>query len=93
VINVVSSGENPVVVSDAIIGELKGWAGETVDIITIHPSLRPGDRVEIIDGPMRGLEAVILHERSDHDRVAVLLSMLDCGAKLMISRSQFVRVG
>jgi transcription antitermination factor NusG len=55
--------------------------------------LAPGDRVEITDGPMQGLQAVILHETNDSDRVAVLLSILECGARLMISRSQLVRVG
>ena len=48
--------------------------------------------MEVIDGPMRGLEAVILHDRSDRDRVAVLLSILECGAQMMISRSQLAHV-
>ena len=92
VIAVVSSGEDPVVVGDVIIEELKRWAGEAVDVITIQPGLRPGDLVEITDGPMRGLQAIILHERNDRDRVAVLLSMLEYGAQMMISRSQLIRV-
>ena len=93
VIGVVSFGEQPTVVGDAIIEELKSWAGDAVDVITIQPGLRPGDLVEITDGPMRGLQAVILHERNDRDRVAVLLSMLEYGAHMMISRTQLVRVG
>jgi transcriptional antiterminator RfaH len=92
VIDVVSFGEQPAVVEDTIIDELKGWAGEGVDVITIQPGFKPGERVEVIDGPMRGLEAVILHDRSDRDRVAVLLSILECGAQMMISRSQLARV-
>jgi len=93
VIDVVSFGERPAVVDDAMIEELRGWAGEAVDVITIQPSLRPGDQVEITDGPMRGLQAVILNSRSDRDRVTVLLSILECGAQMMISRSQLERVG
>lgn len=93
VIDVVSFGDRPAVVGDAMIEELKGWAGEAVDIITIQPSLRPGDLVEITDGPMRGLQAVILHDRNDRDRVAVMLSILECGAQMTISRSQLARVG
>jgi transcriptional antiterminator RfaH len=92
VIDVVVSGENPVVVADRIIDNLKCWAGEAVDVITIKPDVRAGDLVEITEGPMQGLQAIILHERSDRDRVAVLLSMLEYGAKLMISRSQFIKV-
>jgi len=92
VIEIVSFGEQPTLVRDALIEELKGWAGEAVDVITLQPGLQPGDRVEITDGPMRGLPAVILHERNDRDRVAVLLSILECGAQMMISRSQLARV-
>ncbi len=92
VIGVVSFGERPAVVDDAIIDELRDWAGEALDVITIQAGLRVGDRVEITDGPLRGLQAVILHERSDRDRVAVLLSLLECGAQMTISRSQLARV-
>jgi len=93
VIDLVSFGERPVIVGDEMIDELKSWAGDAVDVITIRPCLSPGDLVEITEGPMRGLQAVILHETNDCDRVAVLLSILECGAKLMISRSQLARVG
>jgi transcriptional antiterminator RfaH len=90
-IDVVSFGGRPAVVTDAMIGELKSWAGETGDLITIQPDFRPGDRVEITDGPMRGMPAIILHNNSDQDRVAVLLSILECGAQLNISRTQLAR--
>jgi len=92
VIEVVNFGEHPAVVADGIIEELKNWAGDAVDVITIQPGLRSGDLVEITDGPMRGLQAVILNNRNDCDRVTVLLSILECGAKMMISRSQLAPV-
>jgi transcriptional antiterminator RfaH len=92
VIDLVSFGGKPALVSDTMIAELRGWAGEALDLITIQPGLQPGDAVQISDGPMRGLHAVILHETSDPDRVAVLLSILSCGAKLVIDRSQLERV-
>jgi transcription antitermination factor NusG len=90
---VVRFGEDPAVVADGIIESLKNWAGESVDIITLQPDLGPGEAVEITDGPMRGLQAVILNSRNDSDRVTVLLSILECGAKMMICRSQLARVG
>ena len=93
VIGVVNFGGLPATVDDAIIDELKGWAGEAVDVITIQPDLRPGDLVEVTEGPMRGLQAVIMNERSDRDRVAVLLSILECGAHMNISREHLRRVG
>ena len=93
VIEVVRFGEDPAVVDDGIIEALKNWAGEAIDMITLQPDLRPGDLVEITDGPMRGLQAVVLNSRNDRDRVTVLLSILECGAKMMIGRSQIARVG
>ena len=92
VIDVVSFGGAPAIVDDSLVDELRSWAGEGVDVITLQPSLRPGDHVEITDGPMRGLQAVILHGRDDRERVTVLLSILECQAQMMISRTQLARI-
>lgn len=88
VIDVVRFGASPAIVGDALIEELKSWAGEAVDLITLQPELQPGDTVEISDGPMRGLQAVILRQKDDRDRVAVLLSILEQKVQLVISRTQ-----
>ena len=90
VVGVVGFGGKPTVVDEAIIDQLKEWAGEAVDVVTVRPGFRPGDLVEIADGPLRGLQAVVLQEMSDRDRVAVLLSTLGCQARLIVSRSQLV---
>jgi transcriptional antiterminator RfaH len=90
VIGVVSFGGRPTPVDDAIIDQIRQWAGEAVDIVTVRPGFRPGDLVEIADGPLRGLQAVVLQDMSDRDRVAVLLSTLGCQARLIVSRSQLV---
>jgi transcription antitermination factor NusG len=90
-LDVVHVGSQPAIVEDALIGELKKWAGETLDIINLRPPLSPGDQVEITDGPMRGLSATILHSHEDRDRVAILLSLLQYGAQITISRSQLRR--
>ncbi len=88
VIDIVSFGAQPAMVGDMIVAELKSWAGEVVDFSLPQRRLQTGDRVEITDGPMRGLSAVILHERNDRERVAVLLSTLQCSAQLVLGRSQ-----
>jgi transcriptional antiterminator RfaH len=87
-ISIVSFGENPTIVSDETIAQLKSWAGEAVDVISIQPGLRPGDPVQITDGPMQGLRAVFQHDVSTHDRVAILLSVMDTEARMIINRSQ-----
>ncbi len=91
VIGIVAFGGAPAVVDDGIISGLMAWAGAGVDLITLEPELRPGDPVEIRDGPMRGLQAVMLPGRSDGDRVMVLLSILEREVPLVISRTQLAR--
>lgn len=88
----VHSGGSPAVVADSIIGELRQWAGDALDVVTLQSPLQPGQSVEITDGPLRGMTAVILHISDDRDRVAILLSLLQAHAQLTISRSQLRRV-
>ena len=92
VINVVGVGTQPAIVSDFLIAELKLWAGNTGDLITANADLSQGNRVEITDGPMRGLPAVIINIKDDSDRVEVLLSILTHNAKMLIDRSQLARI-
>ncbi len=92
-IEVVQFGESPAVVENSLIDELKVWAGEAFDIIDVRSPLQSGDQVEVIDGPMRGLSGKILRSNDDRDRVAILLSILECGVQISISRSQIKRTG
>jgi transcription antitermination factor NusG len=75
------------VVNEAILRQLKSWAGEAVDVVTISPQYRPGDRVEITEGPLRGLEAIFQQVLNDRDRVAILLSTLAHPTRAIVSRS------
>ncbi len=93
VLDLVHAGGRPAEVQDTLIAELKGWAGDALDIITLQKPLRSGDAVEVVDGPMRGLSAVILHADDERDRVAVLLSILNGSAQVHLSRSQVRRIG
>lgn len=88
VIDIVHFGSAPTIVPDPLIEELRRWAGEELDRTALKPALRPGDLVVIGDGPLLGLRAVVQHEMSESDRVAVLLSFLDCGARTVLARSQ-----
>jgi len=91
--SVVSFGDRPSIVSDDLIRELKNWAGEQLDLISADEDFRTGDSVQIVAGPMQGLRATILHARNDRQRVAVLLSLLECPAQMVIDRSQLAKCG
>lgn len=93
VLDLVHSGDAPTVVLDGLIHELKEWAGSAVDVVTLRPALKPGDVVRITDGVLCGLQAIIVKEMSDSDRVEVLLSILDCGARMVVERPDLEKVG
>ena len=86
--NIVHLGANPAIVQPALIQQLKEWAGDQVDIVTLGLELRPGQTVEVTDGPMRGLQAIVSHAMSDRERVTVLLSILETQVNMVISRDQ-----
>jgi transcriptional antiterminator RfaH len=92
VLDLVHIGEKPAVVADAIIASLREWSGAEQDVITMPSEFRAGDPVEVADGPLRGLSAVVLRVTEDRDRVAILLSMLHTEHLATISRSQLRRL-
>ncbi|HEU5080717.1 MAG TPA: transcription termination/antitermination NusG family protein [Opitutaceae bacterium] len=92
VIDVLSFGSRPAVVSDALIDDLKAWTGSS-EVIVEAPIFAAGDKVEITGGPMRGFQAVIMNKHTEGERVAVLLSILGCDAQLTINRCQLAKAG
>lgn len=91
VLDLVRFGDRPAVVDASIINQLRSWAGNSVDVIDASDDLHAGDQVTVTNGPLRGLRATILQARHDRDRVALLLSTLECQPQLLISRSLVAR--
>lgn len=91
-VDVVQAGNTPAEVSDGLIAELRTWAGEALDVISLRPALRPGDAVEITSGPLRGMPATIVHTDDAHRRVAILLSLLQTEAHSIVSLDDVRRV-
>lgn len=84
----VSQGCKPVVVDDAVIEQVKEWAGGSGYLQWRDPEFKPGDRVDIHGGPMEGMSGVVLSELSGSQRIAVLLSLVNCDARLVLDRSE-----
>ena len=93
VTSVVSFGDRPAIVSDELIKELKGWAGDQLDLIAPDQDFRVGESVQVVAGTLQGLKATILHARSDRQRVAVLLSLLESPVQMNIERSKIAKFG
>ena len=73
--NVVHFGERWPVVEESVLEDLKQSFGAE-ELHTISATLQPGDEVEIGEGAMRGLSAIVSRVLPSRDRVAVLLDFL-----------------
>jgi transcription antitermination factor NusG len=86
IVEIVSTGSAPTIVSTDLIDGLKTWAGNEIDLLTLQPSLRIGNQVEITNGPLQGFSGTILKESEESVRVTILLSFLQNGAQLNVDR-------
>jgi transcriptional antiterminator RfaH len=78
---VVHFGDRWPVVEERVIADLRQTFGES-EVHTITAAFQPGETVEIAEGAMRGLRAVVTRVMPSRDRVAVLLDFI--GQQTMI---------
>jgi transcriptional antiterminator RfaH len=92
VAGVVHFGTRWPVIEDSIIEDLKQAFGAE-ELHTISTVLRPGDTVEIAEGAMRGLQAVVSRVLPSRERVAVLLEFLGRQTTIEVPISLVVKEG
>lgn len=87
IIEIVTFGEFPAVVSSKMIEELKAWSLDE-DKEIFDPTLQwsHGQRVMIHNGPFKGMEAEFVMHLSDQKRVVLLLDHLQSHAQLVVDR-------
>ncbi|MEM8955469.1 MAG: transcription termination/antitermination NusG family protein [Verrucomicrobiota bacterium] len=77
-------GEIPAIPS-AVINELsKSLDDESA--ITVQDAMAPGDEVEVVEGPMRGMMAVVTRLMPAKERVGILLDFLGSVCQVEVSR-------
>jgi len=89
---VVHFGDRWPVIGEAIIEELKQAIGAG-ELHTVSAELLPGDAVEIANGSLRGLRAVISRVIPSRERVAVLLDFLGRQSTIEVSADSVIKVG
>lgn len=77
---VVGFGEYATAVGDDVVALIRSRIGED-GFVRLAP-LRPGDPVQIMDGPLRSLEGIFERSSKSHDRVLILLAAIGCRAEL-----------
>ncbi len=84
VATIVSFGGLPAVVSSEIIDELRASVSceETVEIPTV---INPGEEVSVIEGPFKGLRAIVTRVVPARARVHILLELLGMEREIEVS--------
>lgn len=86
---VVSFGGQPVVVPAPIVGELKQRCAAGPVELPKRPLLS-GERVRVVDGPLREFEGIFEKYLSGPERVAILLLVIGTGARVVLPASMVV---
>jgi transcriptional antiterminator RfaH len=86
--NIVAFGGVPTPVDHEVVESIRAREQEEGLIILRQPPLKPGDPVEILEGPFRGLVAIFERELSGRQRVQLLLDILAHQARLVIERDK-----
>lgn len=73
--NLITQGNEPLPVPNGIVESLKSMEDSSGFIAPEPPSFRPGQRIEILDGPM-AMHVGLFHRMSDKERVVLLLHLL-----------------
>jgi transcriptional antiterminator RfaH len=88
--HIVSFGDQPAIVADEIVALIRRRLDGAEEIA--YGNFRPGDRVRILSGPLRDLEAVFDQPLSSADRVRVLLDVMGRMTPVDLDGSQLVRL-
>jgi transcriptional antiterminator RfaH len=84
---IVRFGDHLATLQENVVLGLQSRAGEE-EVLTVDCSLKVGEPVEIIEGPFRGLEAVVTRVLSAKERIRVLLEFLGRSVEMDISTAQ-----
>ncbi|MDX2080130.1 MAG: transcription termination/antitermination NusG family protein [Terrimicrobiaceae bacterium] len=81
---IVNFGGKPAIVPDEVIGQLRAAVSgeETIEICS---EVRSGDEVQVIQGPFRGIRALVTRVLPGRERVNILLELLGIEREVEVS--------
>lgn len=89
--NVVTLGGTPAIVPDDIIDVIRARIGAD-GLVRLGLDLKPGDRIRVQGGILRGFSGVFQADQNDGTRVAILLDTLRSQTRVIIERDYLQRV-
>jgi len=87
--NIVGFGGRPSTVDQSVIESLRHFVSDN-EVVVIAPQILPGDEVKVIDGPFKGLQALVTRMMPAKERVAVLLDLLGAQREVEITMDRIV---
>lgn len=75
VMKIVNFGGPPAIVPDQIISDLRQSVKDE-ETVVIEPTVQVGEEVNVVEGPFRGIKAVVSRLMPGRERVALLLEVL-----------------
>lgn len=91
---IVRQGAYPAPVDEALINEIRSQEREGyIELVNFYGDPNPGDEVEIMEGPLKGIRGIFSRELKDKDRVAILMRYVAYQAQVMIERCKLKKVG
>lgn len=88
---IVAFGDLPVPVSEEVIQAIKNRMNKD-NLVVLDEDWQQGDFLEIISGPLKGLQAIFDKKISDKGRIKVLLSLLEAEVPVQIHKCQLKKV-
>jgi len=89
--SVVTLGGTPTMVPDDIIDTIRARIGAD-GLVRLVTDLKPGDRIRVQGGILRGFSGVFQADQNGSSRVAILLDTLRCQTRVIIERDVLRRV-
>jgi len=80
-------GDEPGRIPHSVVEEIRQQCADDV-FVQPEPEFQSGDRVSIVDGPCRGLQAIFQRYTSSQERVMILLEIMENLARVEIPTSQ-----
>jgi transcriptional antiterminator RfaH len=84
--SIVSFGSRPIPVDDEIIAVIQSRIAED-GFVTMNEDFRPGDKVVILDGPLKNITGVFEQGTKEADRVTIMLNVISYQARITIDKA------
>jgi transcriptional antiterminator RfaH len=81
---ILTNGDAPLAVSEAIVAEIRSREDETGAVKLVPPAFRPGQVVRLTEGPLADVSA-LFEEMRDENRVVLLVSLLGRKVRMQVN--------